>query len=71
MDLDLFDPVDIIPKLPADFDAQLVNKKWQDRKSALETLTNLIAENPKLQDNQEYGQLVDNLTKVSSMIPIL
>ena len=67
-ELDLFDPVDILPKLPADFAELIADKKWQNRKTALETLTNLVTENPKLQDNQDYGQLMDNLTRVRAQL---
>ncbi|KAL7079082.1 hypothetical protein ACQ4LE_001573 [Meloidogyne hapla] len=61
---ELLEPVDIIPKLPADLDDQLASKKWQERKAVLDSIYAVLVENPKLADNPDYGDLIDKLTKV-------
>lgn len=45
---DLLDPVDILSKLPKDFEELCKAKKWQERKEALDKLDALITENPKI-----------------------
>uniref|UniRef100_A0A915M7Y5 TOG domain-containing protein n=2 Tax=Meloidogyne incognita group TaxID=654580 RepID=A0A915M7Y5_MELJA len=61
---DLLEPVDIIPKLPADLDTNLASKKWQDRKAVLDLVYEILLKNPKLADNPDCGDLIDKLTKV-------
>ncbi|XP_068082829.1 protein mini spindles [Anabrus simplex] len=61
---DLMDPVDILSKIPKDFQEKLEDKKWQERKSALETLEELL-QAPKL-ENGDYGDVVRALKKVVS-----
>ena len=42
-DLDFVDPVDVISKLPADFQTNLESKKWTERRDALQVhLMNLM-----------------------------
>jgi cytoskeleton-associated protein 5 len=62
---ELLEPVDIVPKLPTNFWSSLEDSKWQLRKSALDSLNDLLVSNPKLADNAEHRQLVDKLTKVN------
>lgn len=59
---ELLEPVDILSQLPKDFYDNCEAKKWQDRKSAMEALAQLVA-NPRLQPG-DYGDLVRALKKV-------
>lgn len=59
---DLFDPVEILSKLPKDFYEQVESKKWQERKEALEALDKLTS-NPKLEPGQ-YGEVCAVLKKI-------
>lgn len=59
---ELLEPVDILPKLPADFYTMCEAKKWQDRKQALESLQELLTPNPKLAAG-DYGELIKVLKK--------
>ncbi|EDV29465.1 uncharacterized protein TRIADDRAFT_51833 [Trichoplax adhaerens] len=61
--LDLIDPVDILPKLPADFFKNLSDKKWQNRKEALEALQALLTANPKLEP-ADYSDLMKELKRM-------
>lgn len=60
---EFIDPVNILAKLPADFQDKCEAKKWQERKEALETLEELCKA-PKL-ENGDYGDVVRALRKVS------
>lgn len=53
---DLLDPVDILPKLPKNFFEQVEEKKWQERKAALDALLPLT-QTPKIV-NGDFGDLV-------------
>lgn len=60
--MDLIDPVDILSQLPKNFFEKIEEKKWQDRKEALESIEPLL-QHPKLQ-NGDYGELIRALKKV-------
>lgn len=60
---DLADPVEILSKLPKDFYEKVEEKKWQERKEALDAVEALV-KTPKL-ENGDYGDLVRALKKVS------
>lgn len=60
---DLVDPVEILSKLPKDFYDKLEQKKWQERKEALDALENLLKNAPKLEPG-DYADLVRALKKV-------
>lgn len=60
---ELLDPVEILSKLPKDFYDKLENKKWQERKEALDALENLLKNAPKLEPG-DYADLVRALKKV-------
>lgn len=60
--MDLFDPVEILSKLPKDFYDKLESKKWQERKESLEALQTLL-ENPKIESG-DYGDVVKALKKI-------
>lgn len=59
--------MDVIAKLPGDFDQKLEEKKWTERRDALQALLDLLTSNPRLDPKANYGQLVDNLRKVRSI----
>jgi len=60
---DLMTPVDILSKLPKDWQEKVESKKWQERKEPLDTLDQLLQGNPKL-ENGDYGDLVRALKKM-------
>lgn len=59
---EMLDPVDVISKIPTTFNLRLGSTKWQDRKEALEELTNLLKKAPKLA-NGDYLDLTRSLAK--------
>uniref|UniRef100_A0A8R1DYU0 TOG domain-containing protein n=1 Tax=Caenorhabditis japonica TaxID=281687 RepID=A0A8R1DYU0_CAEJA len=61
---DYIDEVDILPKLPPNFDELRESKKWQERKEALETLLKLLTDNERLSTKVSYAELVGNLQTV-------
>uniref|UniRef100_A0A915Q0H8 TOG domain-containing protein n=1 Tax=Setaria digitata TaxID=48799 RepID=A0A915Q0H8_9BILA len=61
---DMLDPVDILPKLPANFMESVDSKKWQERRDALQSLLVLCTENPKLCPKVNYGEFVALLKKI-------
>uniref|UniRef100_A0AC35GY11 TOG domain-containing protein n=1 Tax=Panagrolaimus sp. PS1159 TaxID=55785 RepID=A0AC35GY11_9BILA len=63
---DFADPVDILPKLPNNFQELIASKKWQERKEALEGFLALATENIKLDPKANYGETVDTLSKILS-----
>ncbi|KAI1694976.1 forkhead domain-containing protein [Ditylenchus destructor] len=66
---ELLEPVDILAKLPATFKEDAQSTKWQDRKSALESLHQLISDNPRLCPKQSYAELVTLLKKILEKDP--
>uniref|UniRef100_A0A915DAQ2 TOG domain-containing protein n=1 Tax=Ditylenchus dipsaci TaxID=166011 RepID=A0A915DAQ2_9BILA len=61
---DMFDPVDILPKIADNFKTELDSKKWLERKTALEVLLQLLTDNPRLCPKSHYGDLVETLKRV-------
>ena len=61
---DFADPVDILSKLPTDFEEIVASKKWSDRKEALETVLKLATDNIRLDPKGSYHILVDILARV-------
>lgn len=59
-----FEPVDILTKIPQTFYEEVESKKWQERKSALETLLKLITDNPRLDDKANYSDIVKKLIAI-------
>ncbi|CAK8693087.1 unnamed protein product [Clavelina lepadiformis] len=62
---DILEPVEILSKLPKNFYEQIEEKKWQERKLALESAEKLCVENLKLVSG-DYADLVKALKKVLS-----
>ena len=58
---EMLDPVEILSKLPKDFYEKVEQKKWQERKEALDALHGLV-QHPKLQPG-DYNELVKVLRK--------
>ncbi|EGT59628.1 hypothetical protein CAEBREN_10303 [Caenorhabditis brenneri] len=52
---DYSDEVDIIPKLPPNFDELRESKKWQERKEALEALLKVLTDNERLSTSVVCG----------------
>lgn len=63
----MMDPVEILSKLPKDFYDKLEEKKWQDRKEALDALDNLLKSAPRLEPG-DYADLVRALKKVYNFL---
>ncbi|WKX94803.1 hypothetical protein Q1695_011794 [Nippostrongylus brasiliensis] len=53
--------VDVLPKLPADFDEKRESKKWQERKEALDALNALLESSIRLSTKASYGEILGNL----------
>jgi len=61
---DFADPVDILSKIPADFEEGLASKKWKDRKEQMEALVSL-ADVVRLKPG-DYRTIVRHIVKVVS-----
>ena len=61
---DFADPVDILPKLPDNFNEMVASKKWQERKEALEALLTLATDNVRLDPKANYNEIAETLSKV-------
>ncbi|KAG2368513.1 armadillo-type protein [Suillus spraguei] len=57
----LAEPVDIIPKLPSNMQANLTSSKWKERKEVLDELLTLVNATPRIQDAPELGELAKSL----------
>jgi len=57
-------PTDVLGKLPKNFFEQVESPKWSERKECLEVLLKLCSDNPRLEPNCNYGELVSVLKKV-------
>lgn len=60
-EMDLFDPVEVLTKIPPTFSSQVTSSKWKERKEALEQL-HAVLNQPKLKDD-DYGDLLRILAK--------
>ncbi|EGT60198.1 hypothetical protein CAEBREN_31790 [Caenorhabditis brenneri] len=61
---DYIDEVDIIPKLPPNFDELRESKKWQERKEALEALLKVLTDNERLSTKVSYAELIGNVQTI-------
>uniref|UniRef100_A0A914Q1K1 Uncharacterized protein n=1 Tax=Panagrolaimus davidi TaxID=227884 RepID=A0A914Q1K1_9BILA len=61
---DFAEPVDILPKLPKNFQELIASKKWQERKESLELLEKLATENIRLDPAVNYKEIISTLSKV-------
>jgi cytoskeleton-associated protein 5 len=60
----LMDPVDIMPRLPKDFFVKCEEKKWQDRKDAVDALLAVLQKAPRLDKAVDYFEMVNTLKKL-------
>uniref|UniRef100_T1HV74 TOG domain-containing protein n=1 Tax=Rhodnius prolixus TaxID=13249 RepID=T1HV74_RHOPR len=60
---EFLDPVDVLSVLPQNFYSQLEEKKWSERKEALEGLAMQLSAAPKI-ENADYSELLRALKKV-------
>jgi len=63
---EFIDPVDIIPKLPSNFEEAINATKWLERKEALEALLKLLTDNPKLDPKAHYGEITREVARILS-----
>uniref|UniRef100_A0A914QA91 TOG domain-containing protein n=1 Tax=Panagrolaimus davidi TaxID=227884 RepID=A0A914QA91_9BILA len=61
---DFAEPVDILPKLPKNFQELIASKKWQERKESLELLEKLATENIRLDPAVNYKEIINTLSKI-------
>lgn len=61
VEMDLYDPVEILSKIPSNFNTQITSSKWKERKEALEELLTIVNQ-PKIQD-ADYSDLMRTLAK--------
>ncbi|RDX56874.1 ARM repeat-containing protein [Lentinus brumalis] len=52
---------DIVPNIPANFQASLKSSKWKERKEALDELAKLLEKTPRIKEAQELGELARSL----------
>ncbi|KAL4067594.1 microtubule associated protein [Scleroderma citrinum] len=57
----LVDPIDIVPKLPSNMQANLTSSKWKERKEALDEILILVNSTPRIQDASELADLAKSL----------
>jgi cytoskeleton-associated protein 5 len=55
------EPVNIVPKLPSNMQANLASSKWKERKEVLDELLTLVNANPRIQDAPELAELAKSL----------
>ncbi|CAD6186294.1 unnamed protein product [Caenorhabditis auriculariae] len=58
---DYIDEVDILPKLPPNFEELRESKKWQERKESLDALLKVLMDAERLSTKISYAELVGNL----------
>ncbi|KAK5976231.1 hypothetical protein GCK32_004661 [Trichostrongylus colubriformis] len=61
---DMLDPVDVLAKLPDDFNTNIESKKWTERRDALQSLLDLITANPRLDPKASYGEHIALLKRI-------
>ena len=59
--------VDVLAKLPPNFDELRESKKWQERKEALEALSALLEANVRLSTKASYGEILGSLQTVCAL----
>ncbi|KAH7930808.1 ARM repeat-containing protein [Leucogyrophana mollusca] len=57
----LAEPIDILPKLPSNFQTNLASSKWKERKEALDDLLTVVNATPRIKDASELGELAKSL----------
>lgn len=64
-DWDTLPVVDVVAKLPKDFNEKLQSKKWSERKEPLDEFASLLTSNPKLDPKAQYGEIMSDLKMVT------
>ncbi|KAI0695900.1 ARM repeat-containing protein [Cytidiella melzeri] len=57
----LSDEVDIVAKIPSNFQASLGSSKWKERKEALDDFLTLLNATPRIKDAPEFGEISKSL----------
>ncbi|KDQ20349.1 hypothetical protein BOTBODRAFT_153038 [Botryobasidium botryosum FD-172 SS1] len=55
--------VDIVPKIPPDFQALVASSKWKERKETLEAVLEIVKNTPKIKDSNDIAPIVGALAK--------
>ncbi len=55
------EPVDVVAKLPSNFQASLGSSKWKDRKEVLDELLTLLNATPRIKEASELGDVAKSL----------
>ncbi|VDM29670.1 unnamed protein product [Toxocara canis] len=64
----LMSEVDILPKLPAQFNEWLESKKWTERRDALQAVLDELTKSPRLDPKANYGELTNTLRNVCFVV---
>lgn len=56
--LEFVDPVEVLSKLPDDFNARISSAKWKDRKEVLDEIVPIFEKAPKLVSKDDYSPLL-------------
>ncbi|KAI5955400.1 hypothetical protein KGF57_003726 [Candida theae] len=56
--LEFVDPVEVLSRLPGDFETRISSAKWKDRVEVLEEVQAVLEKSPKLVKNEDYAPLV-------------
>ena len=57
----LADEVDVVPKLPANFQAALGSSKWKERKEVLDELLSVLNASPRIKEAPQLGDVAKSL----------
>lgn len=55
---DMQDPVDVLPKLPADFESRITASVWKERKEVLEEVVAVLSKAIKLEPRVDYSNIL-------------
>ncbi|CAE6420998.1 Spindle pole body component alp14 AltName: Full=Altered polarity protein 14 [Rhizoctonia solani AG-1 IB] len=61
--MDFIEAVDIMPKVPSNFQEAMGSSKWKDRKEALDALLEVLKAAPKVSESDGHGELAKALAK--------
>ena len=65
---EFLEPVDITKDMSKTFSEDILSKKWQERKEALEMLLELLNKNPRLDVKGQYSDVITALSNVRFFI---
>ncbi|CUA69428.1 Cytoskeleton-associated protein 5 [Mus musculus] [Rhizoctonia solani] len=61
--MDFIEAIDIMPKVPGNFNEAMGSSKWKDRKEALDSLLEALKSSPKIADSDGHNELAKALAK--------